>query len=67
MKTSRTGKLKRLRERIMELEAMVAMAEPPSPDKWPIQACISWTHEQKKFQRKLDKVAERMRKKGDLR
>lgn len=61
MKLSKTSELKRLRERIADLEAMVAMAEPPSPDKWPPIACLSWTHKQKIFQRKLDKVASRMK------
>ena len=61
------GKWKRLRERIAELEAMVAMAEQPSPDKWDFRVCLSWVHEQMKIRRRLDKIAAKMKAKEDAR
>lgn len=52
---------KRLRERIAELEAMVAMAEPPSLDRWPFRVVIPWREEQKKIKARLDRQAARMK------
>lgn len=49
-----------LKERIGVLEAMVAMAEPPSIDFWPVHVILSWIEEQKKIKRKLDRLAKRM-------
>lgn len=63
MKT-KASEVRRLKERIMELEAIVAMCEPPSPDKWSLNVCLSVSHEQTKIRRKLDRIAERMKAKG---
>lgn len=51
----------RLKKRIGELEAMVAMAQPPSLDSWPVPVVYSWIGEQGKIQKKLDRMAKRMK------
>lgn len=55
-------KCKKLRDRVDELEAMVAMAQPPSSEFWPIGVCLRWCEDQRKIKQKLDKIAGRERR-----
>lgn len=60
-------KCKKLEARVDNLEAMVAMAQPPSIDDWPATVIFSWINDQRKIQKRLDGIAKRMKEREAVR